>query len=278
MPEFAFIQALSAFLAGPAGLTPAPVQVGGALPSASDQAPAVVLALQSVRRLRGGLGEGAETVEGILAWTSRIDLASPFLPGEPGFSLISPDRRTLTLPHGGLIRADGLDGALGPADIAVTVAGRSAHARRGQPERRPVHRRCAHRSADLRRRAAGHRRSGGELSPRPVGTPGVSDRRRACGHGTGCQRRRRGGADRGHRPRARRAEPARRSEAARAQRGRRDRDRRRRRSATPADRPRATRSSTSTSSTRRPRPAVSSRRRPSPPICASCAATRQRVR
>ena len=39
MPEFAFIQALSAFLAGPAGLTPAPVQVGGALPSASDQAP-----------------------------------------------------------------------------------------------------------------------------------------------------------------------------------------------------------------------------------------------
>ena len=62
MPEFAFIQALSAFLAGPAGLTPAPVQVGGALPSEADQAPAVVLALQSVRRLRGGLGEGAETV------------------------------------------------------------------------------------------------------------------------------------------------------------------------------------------------------------------------
>jgi hypothetical protein len=27
------------------------------------------------------------------------------------------------LPHGGLIRADGLDGALGPQDIAITVAG-----------------------------------------------------------------------------------------------------------------------------------------------------------
>jgi hypothetical protein len=123
MPEFAFIEALRVYLAGPAGLTPAPAQVGGALPSEEDQAPAVVLALQSVRRLRGGLGEGAETVEGILAWTSRIDLAAPFLPGEPGFSLLSPDRRTLTLPHGGLIRADGLDGALGPADIAVSVAG-----------------------------------------------------------------------------------------------------------------------------------------------------------
>ena len=123
MPEFAFIDALSAYLAGPAGLTPAPVQVGGALPSQSDQAPAVVLALQSVRRLRGGLGEGAEHAEGILSWTSRIDLAAPFLPGEPGFSLLSANRRTLTLPHGGLIRADGLDGALGPADIAVSVAG-----------------------------------------------------------------------------------------------------------------------------------------------------------
>jgi hypothetical protein len=37
--------------------------------------------------------------------------------------LLGTDRRTLTLPHGGLIRGDGLDGALGPADIAVSVGG-----------------------------------------------------------------------------------------------------------------------------------------------------------
>lgn len=123
MPEFAFIDALSAFLSGPAGLAPAPVQVGPAVPIAADQAPAIVLALERVRRLGGGLGEGAEPMTGILPWSVEIDLAAPFLSGDPPFGLLSPDRTVLTLPHGGLIRADGLDGALGPDDITVSVAG-----------------------------------------------------------------------------------------------------------------------------------------------------------
>ena len=227
MPEFAFIQALSAFLAGPAGLTPAPVQVGGALPSEADQAPAVVLALQSVRRLRGGLGEGAETVEGILAWTSRIDLASPFLPGEPDFSLISDDRRTLTLPHGGLIRADGLDGALGPADITVSVAGALRTLVAANPN-------AGQFTVDA---LTGQLTFGAALpaSGEVVANYHLSQWERLAfliagelrGYGAGGGGRRRGGANRRHRPRARRAEPARRPEAARTRRGRRDRDRRR---------------------------------------------------
>lgn len=123
MPEFAFIDALSAFLSGPASLQPAPVQVGSALPVGPDEAPAIVLALEKVRRLGGGLGEGAEPMTGVLSVFVEIDLAAPFLPGEPDFSLVSPDRTVLTLPHGGQIRADGLDGAPGAGDIGVGVAG-----------------------------------------------------------------------------------------------------------------------------------------------------------
>jgi hypothetical protein len=122
MPEFAFIEALSAYLRAPARLIPEPVQIGPAEPTGADEAPAVVLSLETVRRLRGGLGEGADAVTGVLRQTARIDLAAPFLPAEPGFNLVTADRLTLTLPHGGLIRADGLDGALTPADLAVTVA------------------------------------------------------------------------------------------------------------------------------------------------------------
>jgi hypothetical protein len=123
MPEFAFIDALSAFLGGPAALHPVPVQVGPALPVAAGEAPTIVLALETVQRLSAGLGEGAEPMTGILPVEVAIDLAAPFLPGEPAFSLLSPDRTVLTLPHGGLIRADGLDGVLGPADITISVDG-----------------------------------------------------------------------------------------------------------------------------------------------------------
>jgi len=121
MPESAFLNAIAAYLAGPAGLSPAPVSVGAAEPVADTEAPALVLSLDQVRRLDGGIGGGFELMSGILAVTSTIDLASPFLVDEPGFSLLSGDRLVLTLPHGGLIRADGLDGALGPDDIQIAV-------------------------------------------------------------------------------------------------------------------------------------------------------------
>lgn len=123
MPESAFLNAIAAYLAGPAGLSPAPVSVGAVEPVAEAEAPALVLSLDQVHRLDGGIGGGFEAMSGILAVTSTIDLASPFLVGEPTFSLLSGDRLVLTLPHGGLIRADGLASALGPDDIQVAVAG-----------------------------------------------------------------------------------------------------------------------------------------------------------
>ncbi len=107
-------------------LTPrlAPARVDIAEPAAAIELPVLVLALEDVRRLGAGLGERAElVVDGALRVHARIDLADPTLPGEPGFSLLSPDRLTLTLPHGGLVRADASQGPLGPADLTVTVAG-----------------------------------------------------------------------------------------------------------------------------------------------------------
>ena len=98
MPESAFLNAIAAYLAGPAGLSPAPVSVGGAEPVAEAEAPALVLSLDQVNRLDGGIGGGFEAMSGTLAVTSTIDLASPFLVGEPTFSLLSPDRLVLTLP------------------------------------------------------------------------------------------------------------------------------------------------------------------------------------
>lgn len=79
--------------------------------------------LAEVRRLGAGLGEGSALItNSALAVRGTVDLADPFLPGEPGFSLVSPDRLTLILPHGGQVRQDGSTGALGSQDIQVQVA------------------------------------------------------------------------------------------------------------------------------------------------------------
>ena len=125
MPETAFLDALRAYLAGlagPAAIIPTPVLLGYTEPAAADELPAVVLSLEAVQRLGAGLGERAMLVSGsALPWAVSIDLANPVLAEEPGFNLLSPDRRTLTLPHGGLKRADGSSGALGPADLSVRV-------------------------------------------------------------------------------------------------------------------------------------------------------------
>ena len=125
MPETAFLDAVLAWLAGltgPAALLPAPALLGISEPAALTDLPAVVLSLDAAQRLGAGLGERAMLVSGsALPWAAAIDLARPVLADEPGFNLLSPDRRTLTLPHGGLKRADGSDGGLGPADLSVRV-------------------------------------------------------------------------------------------------------------------------------------------------------------
>lgn len=124
MAEIAFLNALSAYLAGPAGVTPALVATGYAVPGPGDTFPSAALSLAKVERVDIGLGGGAtEVSDGALQVISTIDLANPVLAGTEGFSLLDAPRTGLTLPHGGLIRADGLDGALSPSDITITVAG-----------------------------------------------------------------------------------------------------------------------------------------------------------
>ena len=121
MPESAFINAVAAFLRGTAGLTPAPAGVGIAAPLAVIDAPAIVLSLPEVRRV--STGRGAELATGALPVDVTIDLANPFEPDAPGFSLIDAARLSLILPHGGLVRNDGDTGPLGPADFSLTVNG-----------------------------------------------------------------------------------------------------------------------------------------------------------
>ncbi|MCX6632874.1 MAG: hypothetical protein NTW28_35195 [Candidatus Solibacter sp.] len=99
--------------------------LGTAEPAAVADLPAVVLSLVNLRRPASGLGERSILMVGALQWTAKIDLADPVLAGTPPFTLLSIDRRTLQLPHGGLVRSDGTSGAATPADIQVSVAGQA---------------------------------------------------------------------------------------------------------------------------------------------------------
>ncbi|CAD5366046.1 conserved hypothetical protein [Rubrivivax sp. A210] len=120
--ETAFLTDLAARLAA-SGLVPSPALVGTALPSGAAELPALVLSLDEVRRQGAGLGERASLVSGALAVTARIDLANPVLPEEPTFRLLSADRLSLVLPHGGWVKADGSEGFMASADLQVNVAG-----------------------------------------------------------------------------------------------------------------------------------------------------------
>lgn len=122
MAERAFLAAVRAHLSG-AGLVPAPALVGPAEPETADELPALVLSLDAAERPGSGLGEHTSLVVGALRWQAAVDLADPVLPGDPATRLLDPARRTLILPHGGLVRADGTEGPLGPGDLAVTVNG-----------------------------------------------------------------------------------------------------------------------------------------------------------
>jgi hypothetical protein len=123
--ETTFLSAVSAFLSGLTGVSPKP-KVNMVEPALVADLPAVVLSLERVERPSVGMGEGSSTRTGALAWPAKIDLASPFLPDDPGhtFSLLSADRKQLTLPHGGLVHQDGTgDTPLSGTDLQVKVAG-----------------------------------------------------------------------------------------------------------------------------------------------------------
>ncbi|WP_164018126.1 hypothetical protein [Pyxidicoccus trucidator] len=119
--ESAFLASVASYLSG-LGLSPTPKSVGVAEPAETADLPCVVLSLEESSRPRIGLGDhGSVITGGALPWTARIDLANPRLPEDPSFSLLSEDRLRLTLPHGGLVQAEGGEGPLGPADLTVTV-------------------------------------------------------------------------------------------------------------------------------------------------------------
>ncbi len=107
-------------------LMPAPALIGGAEPVTAGDLPAVVLSLSEMATGHGGLGaQVGGPLTGALPTTQTVDLADPQL-DLPGASvtLLSADRRTLLLPVGGLVRADGTTTPPWSAqDISVSVAG-----------------------------------------------------------------------------------------------------------------------------------------------------------
>jgi hypothetical protein len=124
MVEQTFLSTMVSFLA--VNLTPAPSILGVTEPAVVGDLPSVVLSLSKLKRRPSGLGERSQLItDGALPWSATIDLAHPVLPEEPTFSLLSPDRRELVLPHGGLVRADGSTGPLNAGSFSVTVAGQA---------------------------------------------------------------------------------------------------------------------------------------------------------
>jgi hypothetical protein len=124
MAEAFFLASIATYLTS-ANLVPLPVLIGVAEPAQVADLPAIVLSLETTSRANPGVGARAELVVGALPTEASIDLAHPVLPEEPTFSLLDATRRTLILPHGGLVRQDGSDPGstpLAPADITVLVA------------------------------------------------------------------------------------------------------------------------------------------------------------
>jgi hypothetical protein len=123
VPAHAFLTAVAGYLEA-ADLAPSPALIGVVEAAAADELPAVVLSLEAIETARNGVGARATLItDGALPTQASIDLASPVLPEEPAFSLLSADRLVLTLPHGGLVRHDGSPGPLTAADITVSVSG-----------------------------------------------------------------------------------------------------------------------------------------------------------
>lgn len=106
------------------GLAPAPALLGVTEPVAAEELPALVIAIEQSQSPGNGLGQRSTVVrDGALPWRASINLVNPVLPQDPAFSLLSVNRRELTLPHGGLVRADGSAGPLTAADLEVRVDG-----------------------------------------------------------------------------------------------------------------------------------------------------------
>jgi hypothetical protein len=124
MAATALLSALANHLAS---VLTAPVPpIGPVQPAADEDLPAVAVSLEDVEPTLVAIGRTPAAVRtGALRVDTSIDLADPVLrlPGET-VTLLSPDRRLLQLPHGGVVRADGGDQPpFGPTDVVITRGG-----------------------------------------------------------------------------------------------------------------------------------------------------------
>ena len=116
------VDAIAAHLA--ASLPPPAPAVGPAQPATGADLPAVAISVTRAEQPLPALGRTpASVMTGALRVETSIDLADPVLhlPGED-VSLLSPDRRVVHLPHGSVVRADGIgEHPFGAGDLLVRV-------------------------------------------------------------------------------------------------------------------------------------------------------------
>jgi len=90
-------------------LDPPPAMIGGAFPVIAEELPAVSISVDEVAERARGLGRLPAPVQtGALRIETSLDLANPVVTvADETVDLLSEDRQTLQLPHGGIVRADG---------------------------------------------------------------------------------------------------------------------------------------------------------------------------
>jgi hypothetical protein len=103
-------------------LSPAPSLVGATYPSVAEDLPAVVVSFTGIEQRLQGIGRlPAPSEVGALQVTTIVDLANPVATFPDAIvGLLSSDRKTLTLPHGPLVAADGTTTAFAASDLQVT--------------------------------------------------------------------------------------------------------------------------------------------------------------
>lgn len=123
MPVTALLDTLGTHLGATLG---AGTAVGVARPSTAGELPAVTLSLPEVEPTMASVGrQPAPTQTGALRVERALDLADPALDfdGER-VTLLSADRLTLQLPHGPVVRADGIGEApFTVADLTIRLGG-----------------------------------------------------------------------------------------------------------------------------------------------------------
>ncbi len=121
-----FIDAVGDYLR--ADLAPSPPAIGSSEPDLVPQLPAIALSLSNVTRPHPGVGATPRAeARGALAMTTTVDLAAAYLdfPGER-VELLTDGRKSLQLPHGGIVRKDATQEMPFTAlDLTVAVAGRT---------------------------------------------------------------------------------------------------------------------------------------------------------